>query len=452
MAHKILVVDDDPGIVRLLSDRLRKRGFEVATASNGEKALSQINDFCPDLMLLDIHLPFIDGFEVLRRLQNETSGPTVIVITAFGTIRLAVDAIKLGAYDFLTKPLEFDLVELTIKRALERSDLRTYVDYLREESGVGFAEKIGSSPAMHEVYDTAQRAAASNATLLLLGETGTGKEVLARAIHKWSTRADKPFVAVNCAALHEQLLESELFGHEKGAFTGAHKLRRGRFELATDGTLFLDEIAEMMPNLQAKLLRILEGHEYERLGGTELLKSDARIIAATNKDITSLVSNGRFRQDLYHRLNVVSITVPPLRERLEDMEELVAFFIGKHCAATKQSPKKLSPEVIGAFERYPWPGNVRELENIIERIVVLTPEATIRREHLPEEILEPTLSEQHRGDDDYPAYHTAVADFRRKLIEDTLRRTGGNQAKAAKQLGLQRTYLSRLIKNLDVRK
>jgi DNA-binding NtrC family response regulator len=443
-------VDDDPGILKVLGDRLKHCGFEVKTASDGVKGLAEINAARPDVVLLDLQMPVMDGMQVLQRLGEEGSDVTVIVITAFGTIRAAVDAMKAGAYDFLTKPLDFDLVELTIDRALERDGLRAHLGHLREQSDAQFPGVIGSSPAVQKVLDIARRVAASNTTLLLLGETGTGKEVLARAVHNWSHRAKGPFVAVNCAALPDQLLESELFGHEKGAFTGAHKLRRGRFELASEGTLFLDEIAELNLPLQAKLLRVLEGGGFERVGGNIKLQSEARIIAATNRNLAEAVDKKQFREDLYHRLNVVTVEVPPLRHRHEDIGNLVDFFIKKHCTSTKQSEKKVSPDALEALKHYFWPGNVRELENAIERAVVLTTESIIHLEDLPEQI---SASATVRGiscDEEKHGYHAAVAEYRRKLIEDALRRTNGNQTKAAELLGLQRTYLARLIRNLDV--
>jgi DNA-binding NtrC family response regulator len=450
VARRILIIDDDPGIRKVLSDRLKKYGFDVATASDGAEGLAEIRAVRPDVVLLDLQMPVMDGMGVLRQLQEEESNITVIVATAHGTIQSAVEAVKVGAYDFLTKPLEFDVVEVTIERALERDALITKLGHLREEAADQFPGVIGSSPAMQKVLDTARRVAESATTVLLLGETGTGKEVLARAIHNWSPRADGTFVAVNCAALADQLLESELFGHEKGAFTGAHKLRRGRFEFASGGTLFLDEVGEMKLPLQAKLLRVLEGGGFERVGGNVTLHSDARIIAATNKDLAAAARDSRFREDLYYRLNVVAIEVPPLRERKEDIKELAIFFARRHCASTKQAEKELASDTLEALRDYPWPGNVRELDNAIERAVVLTTESTITPDDLPEHIVELATARDASRGDGQPGYHAAVAEYRRELIEDALRRTNGNQTKAAELLGLQRTYLARLIRNLKV--
>jgi DNA-binding NtrC family response regulator len=450
MARRILVVDDDPGIAKILSDRLKHKGFEVKTALDGAKGLAQIKDTCPDVVLLDLQMPGVDGMHVLRKLKEQHHDGPVIVVTAFGTIRRAVEAIKAGAYDFLTKPLELDLVELTIKRALEHNTLRSRLQHLQEQADRDVPKIITLNPAMRELLSTAQRVASRNTTLLLLGETGTGKEVLARAVHKWSPRCEGPFVAVNCAAIPEQLLESELFGYEKGAFTGADKLKRGRFELASEGTLFLDEIGEMHPALQAKLLRVLEGHGFQRVGGNVTLHSYARIIAASNQKLSDAVNQGRFREDLYHRLNVVAIEIPPLRQRREDIADLVHSFVAKYCTSTKQPQKKISLDALEVLRRYPWPGNVRELENAIERAVVLTSESEIHIEDLPEHIIESVAMVAECNSKEPHGYHAAVSAYKRRLIRDALRQVDGNQTEAARLLGLQRTYLARLIRNLNV--
>ena len=450
MPRRVLIVDDDPGIVRVLGDRLRHLGYETQVASDGTKVISKINAFGPDVVLLDLQLPGMDGMEVLKQLRAQGLSATVIVITAFGTIRRAVEAMKAGAYDFLTKPLDFELVELSIQRALERDELSARVAHWQEEEEARFPGVIGSSPAMQQVLEVARRVAAQDTTVLVLGETGTGKEILARAIHNWSLRASRPFVAVNCTALPEPLLESELLGHEKGAFTGADRLRRGRFELAAGGTLFFDEVGEIPKPLQAKLLRVLEGHGFERVGGEVTLHNEARIIAANNRDLKEEVQQGRFREDLFHRLNVVAIQVPPLRQRPEDINELVDFFIARYCTLTKQSKKRIAPDALGMLKHYPWPGNVRELENAIERAVVLTAETEIQQEDLPEQVLEVAIANGGSSADEERGYHAAMATYRRRVIRDALKRANGNQTAAAKLLGLRRTYLARLIRNLNL--
>jgi transcriptional regulator with GAF, ATPase, and Fis domain len=298
--------------------------------------------------------------------------------------------------------------------------------------------------------DVARRVAATDTTVLLQGETGTGKEILARAIHNWSRRAARPFVAVNCTALPEPLLESELFGHEKGAFTGADRLRRGRFEWAAGGTLFFDEVGEIPMPLQAKLLRVLEGHGFERVGGEATLQNEARIIAANNRDLKEAVQQGRFREDLYHRLNVVAIGVPPLRQRPEDIPELVEFFIARYCALTKQGQKRVAADALRLLTHYPWPGNVRELENAVERAVVLTAETEVHAEDLPEQVLEVAIASDSDARGEEQGYHAAVTACRRRVIREALKWANGNQTAAAKRLGLRRSYLARLIRNLGM--
>jgi DNA-binding NtrC family response regulator len=450
MPRRVLIVDDDPGIVRVLGDRLRHLGYETQVTSDGTKAVNKVNTFGPDVVLLDLQLPSLDGMEVLKQLRAQGLDTAIIVITAFGTIRRAVEAIKSGAYDFLTKPLDFELVELTIQRALERGELSARLAHWQEEEAKRFPGVIGSSPVMQKVLDVARRVAATDTTVLLQGETGAGKEILARAIHNWSPRAARPFLAVNCTALPEPLLESELFGHEKGAFTGADRLRRGRFEWAAGGTLFFDEVGEIPMPLQAKLLRVLEGHGFERVGGEVTLQNEARIIAANNRDLKEAVQQGRFREDLYHRLNVVAIAVPPLRQRPEDVPELVEFFVTRYCALTKQSRKRVAADALRLLTRYPWPGNVRELENAIERAVVLTAETEIHPEDLPEQVLEAAIASESGAADEEPGYHATVTACRRRVIRDALKWANGNQTAAAKRLGLQRSYLARLIRSLGI--
>jgi len=451
---RILIVDDDPDIRTILADRLAARGHEVLQAPDGIRAVEVSSRELPDLMLLDLDLPGADGLTVLERLHQESSAPTVVVITAFATIEKAVEAMRRGAYDFLPKPFQPGLVELTVKKALERNALREENRALRAALPSG-KTLIGASARLQELIAQAHRAAESKSTVLLIGESGTGKEVLAHSIHTWSPRAARPFIAVNCVALSEDLLESELFGHEKGAFTGAHQQKPGKFELANRGSVFLDEVADIRESLQAKLLRVLQEHEFERVGGTKPIRVDIRVIAATNRELESAVKAGRFREDLYYRLNVVRLHIPPLRDRLEDVPLLAEYFLRKYCAETGKRISGFSAEAMSLLRRHDWPGNVRELENAVERAVVLGNGPEIRAADLA--IGSPSAAATLRGPHLQPAaqpveaFHATVEKFKRELIERALQATQGNQTRAAELLGLQRTYLSRLIKNLKVR-
>ncbi len=445
---RILVVDDDPDIRELLSDRLQLMRLEVACAGDGEEALALLRQEAPPLTLLDLQLPRVNGMEVLQAIRREGIDTTVIVITAWATPERAVEAMRAGAYDFIPKPLDPAHLEVVINKALERDSLREENRLLHGELDSLDRPLIGESPAIQDVVRTAQQAAASNATILLRGESGTGKEILARAIHRWSPRRNRPLVTVNCVALSEELLESELFGHEKGAFTGAHQRKQGKVELANSGTLFLDEIGDIRPALQAKLLRLIQEQEFERVGGTRPIRVDVRFVAATNTDLERAMKEGRFRQDLYYRLNVVTLVLPPLRERKGDVEPLARHFVEKYSAELKRPPKPVSPAALAMLTEYDWPGNVRELENAIERAVVLSTGAEIGPKDLPILKGEPSdeTSEESAG-----TYHEAVLQFKRELLRSALARANGNQTRAAETLGLQRTYLSRLLKELGVR-
>ncbi len=445
---RILVVDDDPDIRELLSDRLQLMRLEVACASDGEEALALLRQEAPPLTLLDLQLPRVSGMEVLHAIGREGIETTVIVITAWGTPERAVEAMRAGAYDFIPKPLDPAHLEVVINKALERDSLREENRLLHGELDSLDRPLIGESPAIQDLVRTAQQAAVSNATILLRGESGTGKEILARAIHRWSPRRNRPLVTVNCVALSEELLESELFGHEKGAFTGAHQKKQGKAELANGGTLFLDEIGDIRPALQAKLLRLIQEQEFERVGGTRPIRVDVRFVAATNTDLERAMKEGRFRQDLYYRLNVVSLVLPPLRERKGDVEPLARHFVEKYSAELKRWPSAISPAALAILTQYNWPGNVRELENAIERALVLSVGSEIGPKDLPLLMDEPS--------DEAPeglagTYHEAVLQFKRELLRSALARASGNQTRAAEALGLQRTYLSRLLKDLGIR-
>jgi len=443
---KLLVVDDDPDIREILKDRLESLGYAVVTAENGQEALEKSVKEEPDLMFLDLQLPQINGMQVLKRVRDNPD-LTVIIITAFGTIEKAVEAMKEGAFDFITKPFSPDHLDLVIKKALECRALKQENLYLRGEVNAPYLEILGESPKMKDVMETAQKVAATSSTVLLLGESGTGKEMFARSIHRWSPRSKMPFIVVNCVALRDELIESELFGHEKGAFTGAHQLKRGKLEIANGGTVFLDEIGDFKPDLQVKLLRVIQEREFERVGGTKPIRIDFRIIAATNQELRQKVQEGRFREDLFFRLNVVPISLPPLRERAADVPLLTRFFLGRSCHSVKKPMMKISSEAMDLLTRYHWPGNVRELGNVIERAVVLAEGDEI----LPENLSLLPVSAIPGEDPFEQHYHESVRAYQKQVIRHALLKYGGNQARAAELLGLQRTYLARLIKKLNIK-
>jgi DNA-binding NtrC family response regulator len=447
---KLLIVDDDPDIREVIRDRLKAMGFRVTEASDGVEGLAKLREESPAITLLDLQMPRKNGMEVLKTIREEGLETTTIVITAYGTIDKAVEAMRAGAYDFLTKPFSPGHLDVVIGKALEREELRRENLLLTGEVRRQEQPIIGHSPRIRGAVETAKRAAASHSTILLLGESGTGKEVFARAIHHWSPRRAKPFVVVNCVALSEELLESELFGHERGAFTGAHQMKRGKLELADGGTAFLDEIGDLKPRLQAKLLRVLQEHEFERVGGTKPIQVDLRFIAATNRHLQKAIREGLFREDLFFRLNVVAVQLPPLRDRPDDIVPLANHFLARFCNDLGRRIKEITPEGWELLTRYPWPGNVRELANVIERAVVLSSGDRIGAEDLPLSV-SITGAEPGAPPGASPTFHEAIVAFKRHIIREALHRFGGNQSKAAQALGLQRTYLSRLIKELRVR-
>jgi DNA-binding NtrC family response regulator len=457
---RILVVDDDPSIRLVVRDRFRALGHEVEVAEDGNRALTAIEAFDPAVVLLDLRMPNLDGFGVLEGLKALDASPQVVVITAHGSIEAAVRAIQMGAVDFIPKPFDNAHLEHVVSRCLETHALRGRLASLQTELSSMHSLVTGESPAMADAVGMAGRAAPSDATVLLLGESGSGKEVLARYIHQQSARADGPFVAVNCATLSEELLQSELFGHEKGAFTGALRSKMGRIEQAAGGTLFLDEIAEFAPAIQAKLLRVLQEREFERLGGTRVLKADVRIIAATHRDLTQAISDGSFRQDLYYRLNVVGIRVPPLRDRQGDLPALLEHFLQRHGKSAGRPNLRFAPEAMALLTRYGWPGNVREVSNVVERAVVLSQAETILPEDLPEELRDASgdepACEQIAADPPAPGellpYHDAVRAAKCRILREALERTEGHQTRAAHLLGLSQPYMARLMKNLGLRK
>ena len=450
MNAKILIVDDDADIVMMLEDRLQASGYETAVAKDGQEALEQIALESPQLVLLDLTLPKISGLDVLKRLPStrQFEGLPIIVMTAHGSIQAAVEAMKEGAYDFLTKPLDKDHLLIVIRKALERDSLRQQVAYLRSEVEGRYASIVGNSPAVQSVVEAAQRAAKSDAGVLLLGESGTGKELFARSIHQWSHRCTMPLIVINCVALTETLLENELFGHERGAFTGADRQQKGKLEMADGGTVFLDEIGDMSLPLQAKLLRVLQDREFHRVGGSKTVAVNIRIIAATNKDLRQAVKTGQFREDLYFRLNIITLTLPPLRERRGDIPPLAQFFLARHTRDAKRPGMTFSPAAVDALTCYPWPGNIRELDNVIARAVVLSPKDIIGPDMLA--FLPEDASLHYRGDSSLPyldlPYHESMEQHSRYIIARAIEQAEGNQTKAADLLKLQRTYLARLIK------
>lgn len=446
MSNKILIVDDEPFNLDLLEQELVDQGYIVVKAESGEEALKKVEASEPDLVLLDYMMPRMNGLEVLKELRARGNNIPVIMITAHGTIDRAVQAMKEGAYDFVTKPIDPDHVALAVEKALEREKLRTEVEILADEIAGRYHLVAGKSPLMHLAIDAAKKAANSRSTVLLLGESGTGKEIFARAIHNWSDRNRKPLVAINCVGLSRDLLESELFGHEKGAFTGAHQLKKGKMELAEGGTVFLDEVGDISSELQTKLLRFLQEREFERVGGTKPLRVDVRIIAATNRDLNAAMRDGRFREDLYHRLNVIPITLPRLRERKEDISDLANHFLQRFSKETKKNFTEISEEALEKLLSYGWPGNVRELANAIERAAVMGQGPRITLEDLPPRI----VGTDPRPRSDSLSYREAMDAYRRDLIQKALAQAKGNRAAAAKALGLHRTHLLRLMKALGV--
>jgi DNA-binding NtrC family response regulator len=435
----ILVVDDEPTIRLLVTSILKDEGYAVTAAASGEEALQLTTRRHFHLVVTDLKMPGISGVDLLERLKREDPGTAVILLTAFGSVEGAVEAMKKGACDYLLKPLANpDELRLAVRRALKEQRLADEAATLRQAQAAAFpfGEIIARDPRMQAVLDLARSVAAADATVLVTGETGTGKELIARAIHHWSPRGEHAFVAVNCAALAETLLESELFGHEKGAFTGAVAQRRGRFELAHGGTLFLDEVSEMSPALQAKLLRVLQEHTFERVGGTKTVTVDVRVIAATNRDLRQMVADRAFREDLYYRLGVFPIDLPPLRDRASDILPLAEYFLGQAARRMAKPIARFSEEAIRLLLEHVWPGNIRELQNAVERAAILCRGEQILPEHV-------TVPKAPAGP--VPAMGKTLRDVERETILATLAACHGNRRRAAEQLGIGlRTLYTRL--------
>jgi DNA-binding NtrC family response regulator len=447
MADKILIADDEPSNRKTLSQELVHREFVVDTARGGREALAKIESTAPDLLILDYMMPDLSGLEVLKELRKKGNDMPVIMITAYGSVNRAVEAMRAGAYDFITRPFDPDHIDLVVRKALERQTLKREVEVFSAESRDRYHLIVGDSPKMKLAVELARKAAASNSTVLLLGESGTGKELLARYIHHHSARPNRPFIAINSVGLSKELLESDLFGHEQGAFTGAHKTKKGKIELANGGTIFFDEIGDISREMQARLLRFLQEREFERVGGVTPISVDVRVIAATNCDLGAAVKSGAFRDDLYHRLNVVAITAPPLRERKEDIPILADFFLRKFSGAMRRNVTAMSDRARAIMMAYAWPGNVRELANAIERAVVLASENVISATDLPAGLGE---SESTTITLEGVSYHYGVNAARKKLVATALRKTGGNRAAAARLLGLEARYFLRLMKSLAI--
>lgn len=450
--YSILIIDDEKSQRDILSGFLSKKGYKVYTAESGTQGLKLVKEKIIDIILSDFKMPEMTGIEILEEVSLINPNIGFVIITAYGTVENAVKAMRLGAIDYISKPVNLDELEIMLNRIIENKNLISENLLLREQlqEKNRISSIISQSSKMEDVINLASRSANSRATILVMGENGTGKEVIARAIHYISSRNDKPFIAINIPALSENLLESELFGHEKGSFTGAEKLRKGRFELANGGTLFLDEIGDMSVSTQIKILRVLQEHQFERVGGSEPIEVDVRIIAATNQDLEKKIREGTFREDLYYRLNVVTIKIPPLRERKEDISMLVEHFIDLYCKENNRNKLEVSKEAFDMLMKYNYPGNIRELENIIERAVVLTRGDTITLNDLPihlkgfkEELSRPVL-----GKGTLPEQVEAVE---KELIYDALKESGGNQTKAGKLLGITERNLRYKLKKYNIK-
>ncbi len=440
----VLIVDDEEGIRESLSDILEDEGYEVITSDTGEGAIKTLREHNPDLILLDVWLPGIDGIQTLKEIKEINPDLPVVMISGHANIDLAVKATKMGAYDFLEKPLSIERVLLVTKNALERKRIELENKALKQNLKKQ-RRLIGNSLKMQKLREQIEMAAKSNSRVLILGESGSGKELVAHILHEKSNRAGKPFIEVNCAAIPQELIESELFGHEKGSFTGAFERKRGKFELANEGTLFLDEVGDMSLTTQSKVLRVIETQEFQRVGGSKSIKVDVRIISATNKDLFEEVKKGTFREDLFYRLNVIPLIVPPLRERKEDIPELVEYFLEYFATEYGQKPKKITPEALKAIENYNWPGNIRELRNVIERLVIMTQSNIIS----PKDIV---IGENTRSD--YFSFKTlkeARESFEKDFIAKKLEENNWNISKTAEILNIERSNLHRKIKAYNIK-
>lgn len=441
----ILLIDDDEAHRTMLKVNLTAEGFIVDELSDGDEVLPHLKEQEADLILLDMKMARMDGLTTLSVLLQAGYDIPVIILTAFSSVESAVEAMKKGAYDYISKPVDIEELKILIERALSYRSLsdenRLLKTRLKEE--FSFANIIGKSPAMQRMFSTLTMVAPTDATVLITGESGTGKELVANALHENSQRRGLPFIKLNCSALHENLLESELFGHEAGAFTGASGRRKGRFELANKGTLFLDEIGDMSPQTQAKILRVIQEGEFERLGGAETIKVDVRLLAATHKNLEEMIEAGTFRQDLYFRLSVVPVNLPPLRERAVDLPELANYFLRRFAEKNRKDIKDFHPEALNLLMQYEWPGNIRELENTIERAVILCLTEQVTPQDLPPHLLSDEVREAQES---ISQNGFTLRDMEREVIRSTLEKTGNNKSQTAKQLGVARQTLLNKIK------
>jgi len=450
--YNILVIDDEAAQRDVLTGYLRKKGYKIFSASSGKEGIEITRSNPVDIILSDFKMPDLSGLDVLENVKKINPEISFVIVTAYGTVENAVKAMRLGAFDYISKPVDLDELDLMIERIIEHKNLKSENQLLKTQLQEKYkiTSIVSQSQKMEEVINVAARVAESKANVLITGENGTGKEVLAKAIHYISPRKDAAFVAVNVPALTETLLESELFGHEKGAFTGADKMKKGRFEIAHGGTIFLDEVGDIPQSIQVKLLRVLQEHQFERVGGTEKIEVDVRIIAATNKNLEEKIKDGSFREDLYYRLNVVSVKIPPLRERKEDLVPMIESFIEKYCEENNKEKIEISKEAADVLMKYNYPGNVRELENIIERAVVLTRGKIITLNDLPMNVKgfkeEKTLATLGKG-----TLTEQVEAIEKQLIFDALQESGGNQTKAGKLLGLTERNLRYKLKKYNIK-
>jgi two-component system, NtrC family, nitrogen regulation response regulator NtrX len=451
MPKNILIVDDEMSILTSLSGVLKDEGYQVTTASNGTDALKLIKEDPPSLVLLDIWMPGLDGIETLTRIKKDHAHLPVVMMSGHGSIETAVRATKLGAYDYIEKPLSLDKITRLVHHALYQQQLETENLNLKQTVERRFA-MVGESPSIRRLIEMIKTAGASNSRVLISGENGTGKELVARAIYFHSSRSAQPFIEINCAAIPDPLIESELFGHEKGAFTGATAMKQGRFELANGATLFLDEIGDMSLSTQAKVLRVLQEQRFNRVGGTRTIEVDVRVIAASNKNLQDEIKKGGFREDLFYRLNVIPLHVPPLRERKEDIPLLVRHFLNELAAEQGLKLKSMSEEAIDVLTRYDWPGNVRELKNLVERLVIMSPDAQITEDNVADSLADqiPVETANRADDSGHRPLREARAEFERQFILRRLRENGWNISKTADDLKIERTHLHRKIKLLGI--
>ena len=446
MARTILIVDDEESIIQSLDGILTDEGFEVISAKSGQIGLEKIEEVIPDLVLLDIWMPGIDGIETLIKIKENYPNLQVVMMSGHGTIETAVKATKLGAYDFIEKPLSLEKVLLSINNALDYYRLEEEVSLLKEKQREK-ATITGTSESIQQLKEQIKIVAPTNAWVLISGENGTGKELVAHTIHSLSKRSQKPMVEVNCAAIPEELIESELFGHEKGAFTGAGAMKKGKFDLAHEGTLFMDEIGDMSLKAQSKTLRILQEQKFERVGGSRTIYVDVRVIAATNKDLEAEIKKGTFRDDLYFRLNVIPMSVPPLRDRVDDIPELLKAFLKELSINTNLQPKEFSVDAVEILKKYHWPGNVRELKNLVERLVIMTPEKEIHAEDIPAPFnREAGIGEELESSLMVGSYKEAKSNFEKAFIARKLKEFKGNISQTAEAIGIERSNLHKKIK------